>query len=112
MKIEDLAQIDRKPRIKKPQLKFNTLYFIPINVLHKRNKSGHRREGFDVYLSLVWQICKKPMRGWFERSRHCLEKHRVSCDEEDDIYAVDGVYSEMEDLESRQGQEKIIEISD
>ena len=112
--IEDSVQVARTPRRKKPRDKFNTLHYMPIDVLNIRNNPGNRREGFDIYHQLVCQVCRLPLRSRREKVIHMDVEHGIPCDydEDDDIDGGDDDYSEMEVIESSDSQEDIIEIND
>ena len=102
IEIEDSVRVDRTPRRKKPRDKFNTLHYMPIDVLNINNNPGNRAEGFDIYEELVCQVCLLPLRSRREKITHMDMEHGIPS--YDDIDGGDDDYSEMED-------EDIIEIS-
>ena len=81
IEIEDSVHVDRTTRRKKPRDKFNTLHFMPIDVLNIRNNPGNRLEGFDIYQELVCQVCRQTLRSRRQKIIHMDVEHGIPYDD-------------------------------
>ena len=74
--IEESNKENRKPRKRRPRGKFNYLHYLPQKVLND-SKTGRKREGFNIYNSVVCKLCKKVFRKRMSLKLHNVEEHQV-----------------------------------
>ena len=94
--LEESSKVNRKPRTRRPRGKFNYLHFLPQEVLEE-NKTGRKREGFNIYNSVFCKLCKKVFRKRMSLKLHNVEEHQVdfSYDNSEDG---DNIERENEDM--------------
>ena len=94
--LEESSKVNRKPRTRRPRGKFNYLHFFPQEVLEE-NKTGRKREVFNIYNSVFCKLCKKVFRKRMSLKLHNVEEHQVdfSYDNSEDG---DNIERENEDM--------------